>query len=221
MVKLKIALMAAMLTVAGTAQAQDAPYHIAAGDEVAISYPYNPELNLTGPVGPDGRFMVPLVGNLAVAGQTLDQVAADISQRLRAAGIVADARPVVSIHTYGAVVYVGGEVRLPGAVKMTQAVDPLQAVISAGGLLDTARTRKVVVIHRAADGAITQKVVDLKAYARDGRGTGVVLQSQDIVFVPRTSIAEADIWVDQHLNKLIPFSKSLNYSLGTGTVFSR
>jgi protein involved in polysaccharide export with SLBB domain len=66
---------------------------------------------------------------------------------------------------------------------MTQAVDPLQAVISAGGL-ETARTRKVVIIHRAADGTITQRVADLRAYAHHGQGTGIVLQSQDIVFVP-------------------------------------
>lgn len=212
---------ALMLAMAPQAQAQDAPYRISPGDELSVTYPYNPELNLTGPVGPDGRFVVPMVGNLPVAGQTLDDVAADISARLRSGGIVADARPVVSIRTYGAVVYVGGEVRTPGAVKMTQAVDPLQAVISAGGLLETARTRKVVIIHRAPDGAITQRVADLRAYAHHGQGTGIVLQSQDIVFVPRSSIAEADLWVDQHLNKLIPFSKSLNYSLGAGSVISR
>lgn len=224
MVSMKTGFMAAIAGLwlaAGVAQADTPAYRIAAGDELSVSYPYNPELNLIGPVGPDGRFVVPLVGNLPVAGQTLDDVAADISTRLRSGGIVADARPVVSIRTYGAVVYVGGEVRTPGAVRMAQAVDPLQAVISAGGLLDTARTRKVVVIHRAVDGAITQRIVDLKAYAHNGRGTGIVLESQDIVFVPRSSIAEADIWVDQHLNKLIPFSKSLNYSLGTNSVISR
>jgi protein involved in polysaccharide export with SLBB domain len=87
--------------------AQEAPYRISPGDELSVTYPYNPELNLTGPVGPDGRFVVPMVGNLPVAGQTLDDVAADISARLRSGGIVADARPVVSIRTYGAVVYVG------------------------------------------------------------------------------------------------------------------
>ena len=221
------ALAAGMLVAGAGAARADTPayrtpaYRIAAGDELSVTFPYNPELNLVGPVGPDGRFMVPMVGNLPVAGQTLDDVAVDISTRLHNGGIVADARPVVSIRTYGAVVYVGGEVRTPGAVKMAQAGDPLQAVISAGGLLDTARTRKVVVIHRAADGSIVQRVADLRAYTRHGTSTGIVLESQDIVFVPRSSIAEADLWVDQHLNKLIPFSKSLNYSLGTsGTVIN-
>ena len=196
----------------------DDAYRIGAGDELSVSYPYNPELNLAGPVGPDGRFVVPFVGNLAVAGRTLDEVAAEISQRLRSGGIVADARPVVAIKTYSSVIYVGGEVHNPGQVKLAQAGDPLQAVISAGGMLDTARLRKVVVIHRAADGSVGKRVVDLRAYAHDGHSPGLVLQAGDIVFVPRSSIAEADLWVDQYLNKLIPFSKSMNYSLGSAVV---
>ena len=51
--------------------------------------------------------------------------------------------------------------------------------------------------------------------------TGIDLQSQDIVFVPRSSIAEANLWIDQHINKLLPFSRSLNYNLGGGAVFGR
>lgn len=196
----------------------DNAYRIGAGDELSVSYPYNPELNLAGPVGPDGRFVVPFVGNLAVAGHTLDEVAAEISERLRSGGIVADARPVVAIKAYSSVIYVGGEVHTPGPVKLAQAGDPLQAVISAGGMLDTARLRKVVVIHRAADGSVQKRVVDLRAYAHDGQNPGVALQASDIVFVPRSSIAEADLWVDQYLNKLIPFSKSMNYSLGSAVV---
>lgn len=200
--------------------AMDQAYHIGAGDELSVSYPYNPELNLIGPVGPDGRFMVPLAGNLPVGGLTLDQVAAQISRALRDGGIVADARPVVSIRTYGAVVYVGGEVRLPGAVKLTQSIDPLQAVISAGGMLETARTHKIVILHRLPDGRIDRQVADLRAYAHRGEATGIVLQPQDIVFVPRSSIAEADLWISQHVDKLLPFSRNLNYSLGNagGTV---
>jgi hypothetical protein len=45
-----------------------------------------------------------------------------------------------------------------------------------------------------------------------------VLQSQDIVFVPRSSIAEADLWIDQHVNRLLPFTRSLNYNIGNNAV---
>lgn len=208
-----------------TAEPANRPaYRIEAGDQLSVSFPYNPELNMVGPVGPDGRFAVPVVGNLELADRTLDEAATLISLALRRSGVVEDSRPTVSIQQYGAVVYVGGEVRLPGPVKLPGRLDPLQAVISAGGLLDTARSHRVVILHRTPDGRIVQTDVDLRAYARRGVPTNVALQSQDIVFVPRSSIAEADLWIDQHINKLLPFSRSLNYSLGpnpASTVLSR
>lgn len=207
--------------VAPATAAADTPYRIAPGDEVTITFPYNPELDHAGPVGPDGRLAIPLVGNMPVGGRTLDDVAAVISDDLRRQGVVENARPTVAIRQYGGVVYVGGEVRQPGPVKLTATMDPLQAVIVAGGLLDTARSRQIVIIHREADGTITQRHADLRAYARHGQATGVTLASQDIVFVPRSSIAEADLWIDQHINRLLPFSRSLNYTIGNGTTFTR
>lgn len=219
-VALALATLTATTTTAYAAQADATPvqatqaYRIAAGDDLAISFPYNPELDHAGPVGPDGRFAVPLVGNLPVGGRTIDDVAAMISVELRRQGVVEDARPTVAVRQYAAVIYVGGEVRLPGAVKLTQAMDPMQAVISAGGMLDTAHSRQIVVIHRQPDGTIVQRHADLRQYARHGVATGIDLQPQDIVFVPRSSIAEADLWIDQHINKLLPFSRSLNYSIG-------
>jgi len=195
-----------------------APYRVESGDQLAVSFPYNAELNIAGPVGPDGRFTVPIIGNLLFEGLTLDQAAAVVSAALRREGIVENARPTVSVQQYGAVVYVGGEVRQPGPVKLPGRMGPLQAIISAGGLLDTAKSKQVVVLHRDPDGAIVKTDVDLRAFAHKGLPTGVTLRSHDIVFVPRSSIAEADLWIDQHINRLLPFSRSLNYSLGNTNV---
>ncbi len=211
-----------------SARAQDADrsvdaqlYRISVGDALSVTFPYNPELNHAGPIGPDGRFSMPIAGNLALGGRTIDDAAALISAALRSEGVVENAHPTVAIQTYGAVVYVGGEVRTPGAVKLTGLLDPLQAVITAGGLLDTAKSKRIVIIHRNPDGTIDQRYADLRAYSHKGIGTGIGLQSQDIIFVPRSSIAEADLWIDQHINKLLPFSRSLNYNLGNNAVVSR
>lgn len=196
-------------------------YRIGPGDDIAVTFPYNPELDHGGPVGPDGQFSMPLVGNVPVGGRTLDEVAAIISADLSRRGVVDNAQPTVGVRQYGGVVYVGGEVRTPGPVKLVSAMDPLQAVIVAGGMLETARSKQIVVIHRNADGTIVQRHADLRAYAHKGLPTGIGLQSQDIVFVPRSSIAEADLWVDQHINRLLPFSRSLNYSIGNNAVVTR
>lgn len=204
---------------AAAAIAPSPEYRISPGDELSVSFPYNAELNHDGPVGPDGRFTMPQVGNILLANATIAQATATIAAALRRAGIVEDARPSLTIRQYGASVFVGGEVRSPGAIKLTGGMDALQAVIVAGGLLDTARSKKVVVIRRDANGVPVQRYIDLRHYVRHGGPGGAEpLLSQDIVFVPKSSIAEANVWVDQYINRLLPFSRSLNYSIGNGNV---
>ena len=62
-----------------------------------------------------------------------------------------DARPSFAIRTYGSSVFVGGEVRTPGAVRLSGPMDAMRAIIMAGGVLETARWRKVVIIRQMPD----------------------------------------------------------------------
>ena len=190
-------------------------YHLGPGDEISVTFPLNPELNHDGPIGPDGRFTMTLVGSLYLAGDTVDEATLAIANALRENKIVADARPSLTIRHYAASVYVGGEVRQPGMLQLAAGMDAFQAIIAAGGLLDTAKTRKIAIIRRTPDGHALISHLDLKAYLH-GDDTGhVPLDSRDVIFVPKSSIAEADRWVDQYLNKLLPFGKNLNYQLGS------
>lgn len=202
-----------------------AEYRLGPGDQLAITYPYNAELNYEGTVGPDGRLTVPLIGALPVAGRTVGEAAAMVSEGLRRGGIVADARPSVAVRTYGAAIYVGGEVRTPGAVRLSGPMDVMRAVIMAGGVLETAKSKRVVVIRRMPDGTPSLRYVDLRAYVKNGgAGQSEMLQPEDVVFVPRSSVAEVNLWIDQHINRMLPFSRSLNYNVGdsaAGTVLSR
>jgi hypothetical protein len=34
------------------------------------------------------------------------------------------------------------------------------------------------------------------------------------VFVPKTTIAEVDQWVDQFITRVVPFQRSFNYTVG-------
>ncbi len=193
-------------------------YRIGPGDELAVTFPFNAELNHDGPVGPDGRFSLPLAGSLDLAGKTVPEASALISKVLRESGVVEDARASITIRRYGANVYIGGEVRLPGLVSLSPGMDAMQAVIAAGGLLDTAKTRKVAIIRRATDGHALVSYVNLRDYMHGAASAKIPpLQPRDVVFVPKSSIAEVDLWVDQYLNKSLPFGKNLNYSFGTQT----
>jgi len=203
------------------APAAPAEYRIGPGDELSVLLPTASELNHDGPIGPDGRFTMPYAGALPLAGLTTGQAEAAIAAALRTNAIVADARPSVTIRRYGATVFVGGEVRTPGAVAMAGGMDALQAVIVAGGMLDTARTRRVVVIRRDAAGRPVTWPLDLGRYSHKGGSAGTfALQPRDIVFVPKSSIAEVGAFVEQYINRVLPFSRGLNYNLGNnnGTI---
>ncbi len=205
------------------ALAQDqADYRLMPGDQIAITLPLNPELNAAGPIGPDGRVGMPLVGRLRLGGLTVDEAQAVVTRALRDGGIVADARPSLAVTIYGASVYVGGEVRNPGEVALLKAPNAMQAVILAGGMLDTARAKQVAIITPSLTGPARVRTVDLHAYARRGvaatHADVPLLAPGEIVFVPKSKIAEVDLWIDQHINRVIPTSAHFNYNAGGGGV---
>lgn len=203
---------------AGAAPATLAEYRIGPGDVLSVVFPLNPEINHEGPVGPDGRFALPFAGQLDVSGLTPLAVETLIATSLRKGGVVDDARPSVTVTRYGASVFVGGEVRNPGAVALSARMNPAQAIISAGGLLDTAKSKRVVIIREGAGGAPVTQIVDLQAYVRRGdAAAAVLLHPRDVVFVPKSSIAEVNLWIEQHINRVLPFNRSLNYQLGAAT----
>jgi protein involved in polysaccharide export with SLBB domain len=197
------------------AQEADNAYRLMPGDQISVTLPLNPELNAAGPIGPDGRFSLPLGGRLQLSGLSAESAEALIARTLREAGIVADARPNVTVTLFAAAVYVGGEVRNPGSVALLKAPNAMQAVILAGGTLDTARSKRVVIITPATVGPARIRVVDLKAYTR--RGDASVdrpLTPGEIVFVPKSTIAEVNLWIDQHVNRIIPSAAHFNYNVG-------
>jgi protein involved in polysaccharide export with SLBB domain len=190
-------------------------YKLGPGDEISITFPLNQELNHDGPIGPDGRFTMTLVGSLYLAGDTVDEATLAIANALRENKIVSDARPSLTIRHYAASVYVGGEVKLPGMLQLAAGMDAFQAIIAAGGLLDTAKTKKIAIIRRSPDGHALISYLDLRAYMRGEAIGHIPLEARDVIFVPKSSVAEADRWVDQYLNKLLPFGRNLNYQLGS------
>jgi len=172
-------------------QAQDpgqptAAYRLLPGDEVAIQFPLTPELDAEGPIGP-----------------------------MLNAGIVANARTSVSVANYAGVVYVGGEVAKPGSVRITSALNPVQAITEAGGLLNTARAKKIAIIRPNGSEPAVVQTINMRKFVKSGLGEGALrLRPGDIVFVPKSGIAEVNVWLDQHINKIIPNALNLNWNFG-------
>jgi polysaccharide biosynthesis/export protein PslD len=192
-------------------------YKIQPGDDLSVVLPFNPELNFEAPVAPDGTWTMPLGGAVPVAGFTVSQAADNIDTALAKNGVTANGYASVSIRQYAGQVYVGGFVTHPGAVPLQNGMDVLQAITVAGGMQSTARSHEVVLIRRSPDGRPMLRTIDVDALTRDGDPSQeVALQPSDTIFVPQSSIAEVDQWVEQYLTKVVPFNPTINYNFGNG-----
>nr|WP_246385033.1 polysaccharide biosynthesis/export family protein [Gluconacetobacter asukensis] len=195
-------------------------YRIVPGDDLSVILPFNPELNYEAPVAPDGGWTMPLAGTVRAGGLTVEQVNQNIDKALLVNGIAAHAYASASVRSFAGRVFVGGQVKTPGPVAMQSEMDVLQAVSAAGGLLNTARTRAIVLIRRAPDGRPMRRVIDLDALTKNADPQQVVLlQPFDTIFVPQSSIVEVDQWVERYITKIVPFNQSINYNIGSGAFF--
>ena len=188
-------------------------YLIQAGDELDIKFFYNPELNETILVRPDGKISLQLVDEIQAAGMEpaeLDDVLTQIYAReLR--------KPVVTVivRSFSAQrIYVGGEVRTQGPIDLRANMTALNAVVSAGGFMETAKPEKTIIIRKGPDNKLVKFQVDLAnaIYGR-GNGAGFQLQPYDVVYVPKSAIAIANKFIDQYIRGLIMFR---GWSFGIG-----
>ena len=195
--------------------ADDYRYRIAPGDELALRFLVNPDLNAQVIVGPDGRGVFPLISALKVEGMTVAQANAALTYAYSATLRRPEVETLVT--AYGsAQIYVGGEVREPGVHPIKGALTVAQAVMTAGGFANTAGTGKVALIRqRPGDRRILMQLVDVKDLLGHGRdGTGLAVLPGDLVFVPRSKIAEVDLFVQQYITGALPFTTGISYSAG-------
>jgi polysaccharide export outer membrane protein len=87
-------------------------------------------------------------------------------------------------------------------------------VIQAGGFTNYANRGKVIVIRRGPDGRAMMRTVDLRRgiYAPTGMDT-VPLRRFDVIYVPKTGVAEAGQFVQQYMRDLLPVQVGFNYAL--------
>jgi protein involved in polysaccharide export with SLBB domain len=187
-----------------TWQETEPEYRLYPGDQIDVTVLSAPELNRAVTVQPDGRISVPLLAPLMVADRPIPQVEAALTQGY-ASQLV---RPQVSISLRQSAplrFFVGGEVDKPGIYDMPGDIDALQAVIMAGGFRTSGNTSEVVIIRRGPGGRPMARIANLRdAVKSPARADAVPLRRSDVVFVPRKSISELALFVQQYLRDPLP-----------------
>jgi protein involved in polysaccharide export with SLBB domain len=187
-------------------------YRFGPGDKLRVQFLRTPELNEVALVGPDGAIGLRAAGRVIASGRTAAEVEAGVAQGSRR--VLID--PVVTVsleEAGGAAVLVGGQVRSPGAYALAGRRGVLEVILLAGGFDPEARMNEVVLIRRGPGDRPMMRTVDVRRFIEGGDSTGdVPLFPSDIVFVPRSRVAEANLWIEQYVNRLLPFGRSLNYT---------
>lgn len=194
-----------------------ADYTLRPGDQIEVKLTFNPELSDRVLIGPDGRFAMPLIGRVEAEGKTTDQLAAELKGRfgkeLRDPDVAVVGREYVSQR-----VLIGGEVRNPGIQVLPGRVGVLEGIMLAGGFRETAELTQVALIRRTPDHKPMLRIVDLKAILTGAEnGQDVPMLPFDVVYVPRSSIAELDLWIEQYITKVLPFDRTFNYTISRTT----
>jgi len=180
-------------------------YRIEPNDTLSIRYPFHQEMDQEAIVEPDGKVMATRIGRLPVAGLTTGELEALLKQKT--SDRLKDPEVVVTIRKFSdKTVFVGGEVGKPGTIPYLKGMTPLQAVIAAGGFLATGRLDSVILVRGTdSEARFIARTLNLEQTIADGSREPLFLAPHDIIFVPRTRIANANLWVKQHIVDLLPF----------------
>jgi polysaccharide export outer membrane protein len=190
-------------------------YKVQIGDVLDIKFYLNPEFDETVTVRPDGMISTKVVENLLVYNRTISEINNELKklykQELQSPRINTIVRSFAPIR-----IYVSGEVVSPGEfVVVGQALTLTQAIARAGGVKNSARTTKVLVIRRGAGEKGQIFVADYEAATQGGDPTqDARLAPYDVVFVPKTGNAVTyknyQQYIQQYINPGVGISYSIN-----------
>ncbi len=176
---------------------------LAPGDVIDIKFLYNPELNAEQRVRPDGNITLQLVGDVKVQGKDPESLQQELN-RLYAPQLRKPSVEVTVKTLRNNKVYVNGEVNKPGDIEIPGRLTCLEAIGQAGGFKSTTAEIRNVVVVRSRGGKHYGTVINFEDVLEGKVTRPFYLRPGDVVYVPQTTIAKVNQWVDQHINNILP-----------------
>lgn len=192
------------------------PYKIRVGDTIEVKFLYNEEFNQEIIVRPDGRISTAAVQSIKAYGRT----PADLSEELTELYKQHLKKPYLSVLVTSFTptkVYVLGEVTTPGEYESVEPNPSLMQLISrAGDLKATAHGGQILIVRKDE---VDQPTFYLASYDDIANGMDVLadvqLTSHDVVYVPKTAVANVHEVYQQYIRQFIPASIGVGYSINS------
>lgn len=175
-------------------------YLIGEDDNLRISVWQNQDMDQEVIVRPDGKISYPLVGDIQAAGLTIPELDDIITEKLK--DFIKYPEVSISLRKMGgARVMILGQVSSPGLYSVTGARSIMEAIAMAGGLTRDSVPSSTVLIRGGFNTPNIQRINVAKVFKGDLR-QNVILQSQDIIFVPRKFVTDLSYFLSQILDPL-------------------
>jgi polysaccharide export outer membrane protein len=163
--------------------AADASYRIGPQDVLRIDVWKEAEISRSVPVRPDGKISLPLLNDVQAAGLTAMELANNITEGLKK--FITSPQVTVSVTEINSRrVYVTGEVTKPGAFALLPNMTVLQAITSASGFTQFARTKKIYVLRNEGGKQVKYPFNYNEVVSGKRPEDNIMLQPGDTIVVP-------------------------------------
>jgi len=189
------------------------PMRFVPGDRLAVRFASNPSYDQRLDVRPDGTASFPLLGEIPVAGKTVEELTKELT--LGYTGKLTTVDFSVNLDTSVQAtqldsprrIFILGEVQTPGAFPYNgENITIPKALAAAHGFDKTSAALNAMVLVRWLPKENGYRGWKIDANPEFwGSPNQVYLQPGDVLYVPNTTIDKVNIWVDKYIRQLIPF----------------
>jgi len=179
-------------------------YRIGTGDELEVKFFDNDKFNEKVLVRPDGRISLQRIDDLYVNGMTPTQLDSFVTHSYEQ--IIKNPDVTIFVRKCsGNMVYLLGEVKMPGPYPLQNGMTLLQALASARWESGQANLGSVVLLRKSNSNTMLAQKIDTRKLLDAGHpGADVVLQADDVIFVPKKFIANLGQFVRSYYDILLP-----------------
>jgi polysaccharide export outer membrane protein len=196
------------------------PYRLQVGDVIDIKPMLNPELEDQVVVQPDGMISTAVAEDVSAYGRTTRQVRKELEEKYQK--LLSHPHIAVLVRSFAPNrIYVTGEVGSPGEfINVGPNLSLVQAIARAGGLKNSARPDKIIIIRRGAEESPEVYAADYTAAVSGADPeSDVRLAPYDVVYVPRSGIGDVYLYFQQYVQQFVPVSFGLGYQVNNQTTF--
>ena len=160
--------------------ASQGPIILSPGDVVKVNFPGQPDYSQSQKIGTDGRINLPLVGEVAAAGNSVSQLQQKLAALYRSQ--LSNSEVIVTLESRVVMVVIAGAVQKPSKYIFDRPTTIFQAVMEAGGP-DQFGTLAKVKLTRLVNGQQRTEVLDLRPILQGHPTNAVYVQPGDVIVV--------------------------------------